>query len=443
MDRRDVLRHFADESGSWREAAEKRIELHRKSEAELTLRDGDGRQISGAKIKLVQKKHEFKFGANCFMLDELESEEKNRLYKKKLAALFNIVTLPFYWSDTEPEEGKTRYSKDSPKRYRRPPIDLCMEFCEENGIEPREHALAYDHFYPDWLRGISEDETKKKMEHHFKEIAELYADRLPTVEVTNEMLWREGVTSFYKSLDFVLWCFETARKYFPNNELVINEWTGDAWENSVLFDYASKNIKRGAPIDAIGLQYHVFVKREEEYAKTEKLYDPRWLFSQMDMYATLGKPIQVTEVTVPAYSGLDEDESLQAEIINNLYTLWFSHPSVEQIIYWNLVDGYAYVNDTTPENIKRSQGDMTIGENVYYGGLLRFDMSEKPAYKMLDCLINKTWHTEAEVLSDADGKASFRGFYGDYDAVITYDGKESVRSFSLRKGGDNTIAITL
>ena len=69
-----------------------------------------------------------------------------------------MATLPFYWNATEPEEGKTRYAKNSPKLYRRPPIDLCIEFCEKHGIEPREHGLAYEHLFPEWLIDKSFDE---------------------------------------------------------------------------------------------------------------------------------------------------------------------------------------------------------------------------------------------------------------------------------------------
>ena len=99
----------------------------------------------------------------------------------------------------------------------------------------------------------------------------------------------------------------------------------------------------------------------------------------MDEYSRFGKPLQVTEITVPAYSWEAEDEEIQAEIIERLYYIWFSHPSVEQIIYWNLVDGYAYVTKSDPKTIRATQGDMTIGENYYHGGLLRFDLSPKPA----------------------------------------------------------------
>ena len=43
---------------------------------------------------------------------------------------------------------------------------------------------------------------------------------------------------------------------------------------------------------------------------------------------------------------------VQAALLENMYTLWFSHPNMEQIIYWNLVDGYAHVWDPDPEKIR-------------------------------------------------------------------------------------------
>ena len=112
------------------------IERNRKGNAKITVTDENGTPIQGAKIKAVQKSHEFRFGANLLMLDEFETDEKNEKYKKYFSDLFNMATLPFYWNTLEPERGKPRYAKDSPKVYRRPAIDLCMEFCEEYGIEP-------------------------------------------------------------------------------------------------------------------------------------------------------------------------------------------------------------------------------------------------------------------------------------------------------------------
>ena len=418
-DRKKVLELFEKNKEYMEERINSGIEQNRKGYAKICVKDKNGNNVPGVKISVKQKSHEFKFGANLFMLDEFENDEKNELYKKYFAETFNMATLPFYWDATEPEKGKTRYAKDSEKLYRRPPIDLCIEFCEKNGIEPREHALAYDAFFPKWLYDANVTEIKLALENRYKEIAERYKDKIPTIEVTNEMEWGKGKTAFYNEPDYVEWCFKTAEKYFPANQLVINEWSGLPWADRCMptdkyYSYIEANMLKGARIDAIGMQYHMFYRKDQEYECTRPYYDPINLYNHMDLYSNFGKPLQLTEVTIPAYSNEPEDEAMQAEIIEKLYSIWFSHPNVEQIIYWNVPDGYAAWAE---------QGDMTSGENYYYGGLIRFDMTPKPAYYAIKNLIEKKWHTEEEMVTNAGGKVSFKGFYGDYDVEITANGK--------------------
>ena len=256
------------------------------------------------------------------------------------------------------------------------------------------------------------------------------------------MKWPKGRTKFYDEPDYVKWCFDTAEKYFPHNQLVINEITRLSWSDpgratDQYYAYIEANLLKGVRIDAIGMQFHMFFSRDEEYDKTRPYYDPQKLYKHMDLYTTLGKPLQITEVTVPAYSWEPEDEQLQAEILEQLYTLWFSHPGVEQIIYWNMVDGYAHLWDPDPVKIRASQGDMTLGENYYYGGLLRFDMTPKPAYFAIRRLFEEVWHTELSLRSDELGNAHFRGFYGDYE--ISANGK--THRVTIDKNRDNSFVI--
>lgn len=448
-DRRKVLELFEKNKEMMESRINYGIENYRKGYANITVSDENGNAIPNAKIKVMQKTHEFKYGANLFMLDELETDAKNEAYKKYFAEAFNMATLPFYWYATEPEKGKTRYAKDSEPMYRRPPIDLCMEYCEKNGIEPREHGLAYDIFFPEWLRGKSDVEVKRAITNRCKEISERYADKIPTIEVTNETWWAydKAVTSFYNSNEFVEWCFKEAEKYFSDNELVINDTSNNTWihgdgtNRAKYYMQIERALSKGARIDAIGLQYHMFYSLEDEYKETRKYYDPAYLYRVMDKYAEFGKPLQVTEVTIPAYSNDESDEALQAEIIEKLYSIWFSHENVEQIVYWNAVDGYAHVWD--PALIKGSQGDMTLGENVYYGGLLRFDLTPKPAYYTIKNLFQKKWHTDAEIVSDSEGNAQFKGFYGKYDVVIEIDGKDYTKEIDLSKYSRNEFSLTV
>lgn len=445
-DRRKILELFEQQKEYTDKRISEGIEKYRKGTAEMVLTDGNGNPIPNAKIRVIQKRHEFKFGANLFMLDEFENAEKNEKYKNYFADLFNMATLPFYWDALEPEKGKTRYDKNSPKVYRRPSPDLCIEFCRKYGIEPREHALAYDHFFPKWLADADVEEVKSLLERRYSEISERYADKIPTIEVTNEMEWPEGLTKFYDEPDFVEWCFKLAEKYFPNNQLVINDYTHLAWNDmgrttDKYYSYIEANMLRGARIDAIGMQYHLFNRREDEYNSTRFALNPENLYKHMDLYSNLRKPLQITEVTVPSYSWEKEDEEIQADIIEKLYSIWFSHPNVEQIIYWNLVDGYAYVNN--PNMISASQGNMSIGENYFHGGLLRFDMSPKPAYLRIKELIENRWHTETDIVTDTDGKCSFRGFYGNYEIEIKIGGKTVTRTIELSSKSDNKVSVKL
>ena len=438
-ERRKVLELFEEQKEFMEERINSGIEQYRKGYANILVKDSEGNPIPNVQITVNQKSHEFKFGANLFMLDELETEEKNEVYKKYFADTFNMATLPFYWDATEPEKGHTRYDKNSVKLYRRPPIDLCIEFCEKHGIEPREHGLAYEHFFPEWLYNASVFELKKAYENRCKEISERYKDKIRTIEVTNEMEEENGRTAFYDEPDFVEWCFKCAEKYFPANQLVINDWTVLPWGDKCrvtdkYYSYIEANILKGARIDAIGMQYHMFYKLEDEYQSTRPFYNPEKLYNHMDLYSKFGKPLQVTEVTIPAYSNSEEDEALQAEIVEKLYSIWFSHPNMEQIMYWNLVDGYAAY---------APQGDMTAGENYYYGGLIRFDMTPKPAYNVLKNLIHKKWHTNETVLTCENGMASFKGFYGTYDVEIEIDGNKTVKEINLAKKNKNNFEIQI
>ena len=426
-EREKVLEHFRNPE--IREMLQENIEKYRKGRGTVTVLDAEGKPVAGVRVKLTHKKHQCHFGANLFMLEEFETPRKNELYKKYFSDVFTMATLPFYWSATEPEKGHLRYAKGSTPMYRRPPVDLCMEFCEKTGIEPREHALAYDFQFPKWLKGLSPEEVKTELERRYQEISSRYADKIPTIEVTNELNWPEGmnVSSFYEHPDFLTWCYEMAEKYFPNNQIAINEAMNESWlqqgrVTDYYYSYIENLLLKGKRIDAIGMQFHAMTSSDmisTEYQRmTPVMYNPQKLLSRLDLYARFGKPLQITEITLSAAGPEPENEEIQAELLEGLYSTWFAHPNVEQIIYWNLVDGYAYVNSDDPEVIKNSMGDMTIGENRFYGGLLRFDMTPKPAYYRLKKLLQETWHTEVETTTDQNGQLTFDGFFGEYEAEI-------------------------
>ncbi len=421
-----VLKPFEDAREWAQPRIEEGIEKNRKADTQIEIVDAQGAPVSGVTVKYRLKRHSFWHGANCFMLDELETPKKNAAYKEMFANVFNQATLPFYWADLEPEKGKPRFAKDSPKIYRRPAPDLCLEYCDEKNIYPKLHCLNYDQWTPKWVPADDVPEVKRLLEKRIREIAERYKDKINCMEVINETLCGfvknedRHSTDFFCEDDLISWSFETARRYLPGSELVINEASHMAWdvrrgERSWYAMSILDAIRRGAQVDAIGLQYHMFHRLEDENTRTLPYYDPRMLFGTMDFYDQHFRlPLQVTEVTIPAYSNSKEDEELQAKVIENLYSIWFSHPAMEAVTYWNLVDGYAAF---------APQGDMKSGENYYYGGLVRFDFTPKPAYHMLQELFGHRWHTEGEAKTDGCGKTCVRGFKGDYEILLEKNGR--------------------
>ncbi len=432
-ERRKILAAFEENAAYIEERANHCIENYRKGDFTLQITDEQGLPMVGAEVEVKQLSHDFKYGANLFMLDEFETEEKNRLYRQHFKEVCNIATLPFYWKDLEPEQGKPRFAKESPRVYRRPAIDLCMEYCEEQGIEPKEHCLFYETWLPGWLDKTNLVVMRREVENRFRTLAERYGERIPRWEVTNETLFfYENTSAMYYEPDLIEWCFACAEKYLPYNELVINDAHSNIWnvfrENrSAYYMQIERALAKGARIDSIGMQFHMFYPREEEYERTKPFYDPKRIYRVLDRYSDFGKPIQLTEITIPAYSTTAEDEAIQAELIRWLYTIWFGHESVEAIQYWNLVDGYAAF---------APQGDMTAGENYYHGGLFRFDMTPKPAYHVIKELFTETWHTEEQGISDAKGMLQLRGFYGTYQVTVRHDGKTKVVTVPFEQQGE-------
>ena len=419
------------------------IELNRKGPMLFTFLDKDGKVLENVHLKVTQKTHDFKYGADLFMLDEVvDSKVKNEAYKELFAKAFNLATCPFYWSDLEPEQGKPRYSPDSPRVYRRPPTDLCVDWCEKNGIEPKCHILNFPSFQPKWAKGDIFLE-KRLVEKRMRELAERYAQRIRMWEVTNETFWGANWrgSNSYQQEDFVEWSFKTAEKYFGANELIINEMHSRIWDDtwfhrsrSPYYMQIERALLKGARIDGVGLQFHMFhgTDMENVVKESKTFYDPMRVFDVLDTYARLGKPLQITEITIPAYSEDPGDEETQAEILRTLYRIWFSHRAMKAIIYWNLPDGYAAF---------AKPGDFSGGENVYYGGLCRFDMTPKPAYDVVKDLFGREWRTNFE--RDVGGQFSFRGFHGTYELEATSDGRTVKREFRLNPDFTDRIEVRI
>ncbi len=407
------------------------IETHRKGDFTLSVTDANGAPLSGARVAVRQLRHAFRFGSTAFLADAIADDAARKLYESRFARLFNQAVLAFYWRDDEPEQGKLRFDKGSPYIYRRPPAEEGLEFCRRVGAEPKGHNMLWqDKFIgiPTWFPDDKE-EGLRLIQDRIRILAQRYADQIPVWDVTNECTVAPGIERMPKDYDTHAW--RLANELFPTNHLILNDYNsffGKSYHGvmSAAYLQAQKLMLQGIKIDGIGIQYHLFRKEEElpKVAQEDNMIDAHHMLEMLDTYAQLGTQLHISEITVPSYDCSESKLELQAKMVENLYRLWFSHPAVSSIVWWNLADGYAFVNPNQ-------------NEDYYCGGLLHHDFSKKPAYDVLDRLINEEWHTEESLVCDADGIAHFRGFYGDYE--ITVDGKTT--TVSLTNGHEKEMAV--
>lgn len=422
-----MYRMITDGDAAFRERADRDTDRYRKGSFALTLCENGSPLPDGTAVEVHLAELDFRFGANIFMLQQYDTGEENRRYEEKFTGLFNAAAIPLYWEGTEPRRGYLRYAADTPNDvYRRPPADLAADFCSAHGIRMKGHPLFWHEFVPSWLPedfGL----LKYEIERRFSEISSRYARRVERFDVVNEPSRiydvavrdrKRGAKYIVPEDDYCVWMFRLARQYFPANILILNDTVGASFHEfrgkySGYYLNCKDLLSRGVPIDEIGMQCHLGDRGGENVYNAERLYDV------LDTYAALGKPLNISEISIPSVIEGREDEELQALAAERLYRVCFSHPAMTGITWWNLPDDGVLTT-------KRKAGD----ENLPSTGLLGGDYHEKAAYKTLKKLIKEEWRTDETCIASS-GRISFRGYYGDYILTVIKDGKRFSKTVHL------------
>jgi GH35 family endo-1,4-beta-xylanase len=203
------------------------------------------------------------------------------------------------------------------------------------------------------------------------------------------------------------------------------------------FDIGESNVslitqmqKDGVMPDVIGIQSHM---HSGTWPMTE-------LWSVAEKFGSFGKPVHFTETTIlsgPNHSHnmdapdetdwltTDEGEQTQAAYVAQFYSVLFSHPALRAITWWDFTDKNCWMGAP--------------------GGLLRKDMSGKPAYDVLLKLIRHDWWTNASGSTSTDGLWTQHAFYGDYNVTVTDEhGHSTETAISYPEAsGPRTVTVRL
>ena len=399
---------------------------HRKATARLRILNPDGTPAAGRSVRIDQVSHQFLFGCGAFDAVELmrtKDEQKKAFLQERMEkwlALFNYGTLPFYWGRYEPAEGMTAYTETM----------AAARWLREKGVQVKGHPLCWHTACAPWLMRYSNEEILRRQLERIHRDVTAFRGVIGLWDVINEVVimpefdkYDNAITRICKELGrvpLVKAVFAAAKENDPDAVLLINDFNTSRRYEELLEDL----LEAGVPVSAIGIQSH----QHQGYWGAEKLNDV------LERFSRFGLPLHFTENTlisgaimpphivdlndwqVPEWPSTPEGEERQAREISEMYTILFSHPSVEAITTWDFNDG-CWLKAPS--------------------GFVREDNSEKPSYHALRGLIHGGWETHETLTADGDGYVSFSGFKGGY----TVQAESGSAGFTLEKDLDDRLTL--
>ena len=409
---------------------------HRRGTATVEVRDPGGRPLADTEVVLEQVDHAVGLGCAAFELLPPDpaaqagsgawrsGEERERMAAQWLE-LFNTATLPFYWGQFEPTEGRPDTGR----------LQEGARWFRDRGVRVKGHPLAWHTLAPRWLLGRDPDEVERLLRERITREVGDFAGLVDTWDAINEVVImpvftaeENAITPLARHLGrigMVRLAVETARAANPSATLLLNDF-----DMSTAYDTLVEGVlEAGVQVDALGLQSHM----HQGWWGTERTLEV------LERFSRYGLPLHLTETTLVSgdlmpehvvdlndhvvepggWPSTPEGEARQAEELEQHYRTVLSHPSVESITWWGLWDRGAWLHAPA--------------------GLVRPDGSPKPAYDTLRRLVKgEWWLSPTTARTDEHGRVPLSGWHGRY-AVRLPRGEETA-TVDLAPGTDHVVA---
>ncbi|WP_300343617.1 endo-1,4-beta-xylanase [Nesterenkonia sp.] len=404
---------------------------HRRCEATVTLTDAHGEPLSGVEVTVEQVRHAFSFGCTGFeLIDWVNGRSRDPEYDDAFAehwlALFDTVTLPFYWGSFEPEQGADRTQE----------LLRTAEWFAQHGVRTKGHPLVWHTVSAPWLLQKPLEEVEQLLRARIRREVTSFAGVIDTWDAINEVVIMPVFTAEDNAItrlahvkgrvEMMRIAFEEARAANPRATLLLNDFDmSTAYE--CLIEAA---LEAGIRIDKLGLQSHMHQgpwgeEKTQQVLERFSRYNIPLHFTETTILSGSAVPEHIVDlndwqVSAEDWPSTPEGEEIQAEEIEAHYRRLVAHPSVEAITYWGLPDRGMWLNAP--------------------GGMLRRDGTPKPAYHRLrELLRSEWWLPETALRADDEGRIRFSGFLGDYRVTA---GGESAQ-LSLETSGNAELSVQM
>lgn len=311
---------------------------------------GEMLELAKARADIARRgpREGFLFGANAFGLAQGER------YTSLFEDLLNFGTVPFYWGSFEPEEGKPNYGN----------ADRITDWLTGAGLTAKGHPLVwfFPQITPKWQHGKSYQEMKQLCVERVRTIVSRYRGRIDIWDIINEAHdWANVFGYTHEQMVEVVGAIsDAARQANPDCVRIVNNcclWAEYVASRKTMQGNEERELwspyrflqaleQAGVDYDVIGLQVYYPMRDMFEISRL------------LDMFGQLGKPIHITELGVPSRYEDDANshfkqenavknmgwwhapwtQTIQADWIEQFYTICYSKPYIEAVTWWDFTD---------------------------------------------------------------------------------------------------------
>ena len=250
-----------------------------------------------------------------------------------------IQDFTHYWDQVTPENGGKWGSVEAVRDVMNwADLDAAYNLAKDNNLPFKMHVMIWGSQQPSWIDALSDAEKLAEIEQWFTLVSARYSD-IDFVEVVNEAIHAppNGENMAYSTTpaadyadalggngatgyDWIIKSFELARFYFPNSQLMINDYgIINSPDNTNTYLTIINLLKERELIDAVGFQAHAFSTKGDAVIMQANL--AKLAATDLDIY--------VTELDI---DGLDD--AVQLAEYKRVFPIFWDHSSVKGITLW-------------------------------------------------------------------------------------------------------------
>ena len=422
----EIIKKVENPTEKWRIDANKRIDKYRKAQLTIKVIDAKTKKaIPNASVSVVQIKHSFRFGG----IINTSQYIKN---KKKYLQLFNDMGFNASGFNNAFKYKLRRWFENRPPEL--------IKWLRKNHIFLRGHCIIWPgdqtgNHLPKELASLTQeysenpsDNLKNEINDYTFKMIKTWAKKWDVDEwdVINEPRANHLIQDILgNKIERETEWFKLTKENMqhPQGLLYLNEnrIISDPVKKEkviskkvqIYYDNVKALLENNAPLSALGFQ--------TRFARTlpaELMYKRLCVFNEFNL------PIAATEFEMKQSIGTEFDKALMTE---RVMTIYFSHPLVNGIYAWTILNNPPSKKKKEPQNQNR--------------GLINPDYTPSLRAKTWLYLTKNKWHTDETLTSNKNGKVSLRAFKGKYKIKVKANNKEKEINLDLEKNKKITIEI--